>query len=98
MKKILLSILFFATLAQAQTKETAAINTTLDAWHKAAADAKFDTYFNMMSDESIFIGTDATENWNKKAFMDFAGNAARGIAMRNANMAPTEIQEMIQLV
>ena len=72
MKKILLSIFFFATLAQAQTKEMAAINTTLDAWHKAAADAKFDTYFNMMSDESIFIGTDATENWNKKAFMDFA--------------------------
>ncbi len=28
----------------------------------------------------------------KKAFLDFAGNAARGIAMRNANMAPTEIQ------
>jgi ATP-binding protein involved in chromosome partitioning len=28
----------------------------------------------------------------KKAFLDFAGKAARGIAMRNANMAPTEIQ------
>jgi ATP-binding protein involved in chromosome partitioning len=31
----------------------------------------------------------------KKAFMDFAGRAARGIAMRNANMAPTEIQEVV---
>jgi ATP-binding protein involved in chromosome partitioning len=30
----------------------------------------------------------------KKAFLNFAGNAARGIAMRNANMAPTEIQEI----
>jgi ATP-binding protein involved in chromosome partitioning len=30
----------------------------------------------------------------KKAFLEFAGNAARGIAMRNANMAPTEIQEI----
>ena len=30
----------------------------------------------------------------KKAFLDLAGNAARGIAMRNANMAPTEIQEI----
>ena len=30
----------------------------------------------------------------KKAFLNFAGNAARGIAMRNANMAPTEIQEV----
>jgi ATP-binding protein involved in chromosome partitioning len=31
---------------------------------------------------------------SKKAFLDFAGNAARGIAMRNANMAPTEIQSV----
>lgn len=72
MKKILLSLLFFSALAQAQTKEVTAINTTLDAWHKAAAEAKFDTYFNFMAEESIFIGTDATENWNKKAFMAFA--------------------------
>ncbi|MEO6229804.1 MAG: Mrp/NBP35 family ATP-binding protein [Ferruginibacter sp.] len=34
----------------------------------------------------------------KKAFTDFAGNAARGIAMRNANMAPTEIQEITEMV
>jgi len=38
----------------------------------------------MVSDDEI----------TKKAFQDFAGNAARGIAMRNANMAPTQIQEM----
>lgn len=72
MKKILLSIFLFSALVQAQTKETANINTVLDNWHKAAAEAKFDTYFGMMSDESIFIGTDATENWNKKNFMAFA--------------------------
>lgn len=59
-------------MAQAQTKEIANINSTLDAWHKAAAEAKFDTYFNLMAEESIFIGTDATENWDKKAFMAFA--------------------------
>lgn len=72
MKKILLSIFFLSVLSQAQTKETATVTTLLNNWHKAAAEAKFDTYFNMMSDESIFIGTDATENWNKKAFMAFA--------------------------
>ncbi|MEO7445990.1 MAG: Mrp/NBP35 family ATP-binding protein [Ferruginibacter sp.] len=32
----------------------------------------------------------------KKAFIEFAGNAARGIAMRNANMAPTEIQQVLE--
>ncbi len=31
----------------------------------------------------------------KKAFFEFAGNAARGIAMRNANMPPTKVQEVI---
>jgi len=30
----------------------------------------------------------------KKAFTDFAGKAARGIAMRNANLEPTEIQQV----
>jgi ATP-binding protein involved in chromosome partitioning len=33
----------------------------------------------------------------KKAFTDFAGKAARGIAMRNANLAPTEIQAMREI-
>jgi ATP-binding protein involved in chromosome partitioning len=32
---------------------------------------------------------------SKKAFMDFAGQAVRAIAMRNANLAPTEVQEII---
>jgi ATP-binding protein involved in chromosome partitioning len=31
----------------------------------------------------------------KKAFEHFAGNAIRGIAMRNAELAPTEIQEIV---
>lgn len=44
------------------------INTTLDAWHKAAGAAQFDNYFSYFTDDAIFIGTDATENWNKKAF------------------------------
>lgn len=32
---------------------------------------------------------------SKKAFMDFASQAVRGIAMRNANMAPTQVQEIV---
>ncbi len=31
----------------------------------------------------------------RKAFMDFTANAVRGIAMRNANLEPTEIQEVL---
>ncbi len=33
---------------------------------------------------------------SKKAFREFAGNAARGISMRNANIPVTEIQEVLE--
>jgi ketosteroid isomerase-like protein len=48
------------------------INVVLDNWHKAAGEAQFDAYFNLMTDDAIFIGTDATENWNKTQFQAFA--------------------------
>ena len=48
------------------------INQTLNDWHKNAAETNFEAYFNAMANESIFIGTDATENWNKKDFMTFS--------------------------
>ncbi|MDI9308855.1 MAG: nuclear transport factor 2 family protein [Limnohabitans sp.] len=73
MKKIITSFLLIISIwSNAQSKETTQINSLLDNWHKAAAEAKFDSYFDAMAEESIFIGTDATENWNKKQFIDFA--------------------------
>jgi hypothetical protein len=44
----------------------------IDNWHRAAAEANYEAYFDAMAEESIFIGTDATENWNKKQFQAFA--------------------------
>ncbi len=71
MKKTII-LLLFSYFSFAQTKEKKEINTLLDNWHKAATEAKFEAYFSSLAEESIFIGTDATENWNKKQFMDFA--------------------------
>jgi hypothetical protein len=70
----LLPIILLAVSGQAQIteRETLAVNKIANAWHQAAADASFDTYFNLMSENSIFIGTDATENWNKKEFQAYA--------------------------
>jgi len=48
------------------------INTTLDSWHKAAANAEFDNYFSYMTSNGVFIGTDATENWQLDAFKAFS--------------------------
>lgn len=52
--------------------EKEAIDTLLNFWHKSAAEANFENYFNSMSSKSIFIGTDASENWNLKEFKDFS--------------------------
>ncbi|MEO7977934.1 nuclear transport factor 2 family protein [Flavobacterium sp.] len=72
MKKSILFLLFVTVFANAQTSEKENINKTLETWHKAAADAKFDAYFNLMSEDAIFIGTDATENWIKPDFKVWA--------------------------
>jgi ketosteroid isomerase-like protein len=74
MKKIIF-ILFLATGCASIKNielEKDNINTVLNNWHKAAAAAQFDVYFNMMSDNSIFIGTDASENWTKAEFMAYS--------------------------
>jgi len=72
MKKSLLLLLFVTIFANAQTYNKDKINQMLDSWHKAAADVKFDAYFNLMTEDAIFIGTDATENWIKKDFKVWA--------------------------
>ncbi len=53
-------------------KNKAEIGIMLDGFNTAAAKADFNTYFNYFADESTFIGTDATEVWDKKAFMVWA--------------------------
>ena len=60
------------SMVENQTISRANINSSLDDWHKAAATANYDDYFNLMSDDAVFIGTDATENWNKKAFQAYS--------------------------
>ncbi|QVY65225.1 nuclear transport factor 2 family protein [Polaribacter sp. Q13] len=48
------------------------VNTLLDDWHKAASEADFEGYFGKMDSISVFIGTDATENWSKMQFANFS--------------------------
>jgi len=80
MKKttIFFTLIFFVstfTTASAQAKfekEKTEITKMLDGFNTAAAKADFTAYFNYYADESTFIGTDATEIWDKKAFMVWA--------------------------
>ena len=57
------------SFAQSQKTEVAKV---LDQWHEAAGKANFKEYFDLMDSNSVFIGTDATERWDKQEFMDYA--------------------------
>ncbi len=73
---LILFLLGFSVLSaqsnKAFEKERTEISTMLDGFNAAAAKADYTTYFNYFADESTFIGTDATEVWNKKEFMIWA--------------------------
>jgi SnoaL-like domain len=58
-------------------KETTDINrkqivALLDSFNIAAAKSDYNTYFNFYTDDAVFMGTDATERWDKNAFMIWA--------------------------
>lgn len=77
MKTVFLFIAILSmSFSHGQNKQVSAsqkaINTVLEDWHKAAADADFDAYFNKMTADSHFIGTDATENWQFEEFKAFS--------------------------
>ena len=81
MKKLflLLSILSIGTTAYFSyeapvntTDEKKVLNTLLDNWHAAAAKGDYNGYFGKIAEDGRYIGTDATENWDKKAFAAFS--------------------------
>ncbi|WP_299522216.1 nuclear transport factor 2 family protein [uncultured Lutibacter sp.] len=83
MKNIISLLIFIVAFSSCDNKkvtlkkvdtanEKEAINNVLDAWHKSAAEANFETYFEAMTKESIFIGTDALENWKNTEFKEFS--------------------------
>jgi ketosteroid isomerase-like protein len=63
---VLFLLIPFLTSAQDQEKEE--ITQMLDTWHKAAANADQQAYFDVIADDGIYIGTDASEIWTKQEF------------------------------
>lgn len=47
------------------------INSMLNQWHKDVATYNYDAYFNKMTENAVFVGTDASEVWSKQEFQDF---------------------------
>lgn len=65
-----LTLVCCTVFAQADVKNN--VNQLLDNWHKAAAEANYNAYFGAMSQDAVYIGTDATENWNLTQFQQFS--------------------------
>lgn len=69
---VALSLFIMSFTVVGEKNEKKAIDKVLTEWHKAAAEANFDMYFSHMTDDGVFLGTDATENWQNKAFKEFS--------------------------
>lgn len=52
--------------------ERGAIDKVIDDWHAAAAEADEARYFSHLTEDAVFLGTDATERWDKAAFRVYA--------------------------
>ena len=49
---------------------TSDIDDLLDNWHAAASQGDPEGYFGVMTDDAVFIGTDANERWDLAAFTE----------------------------
>lgn len=65
-------LVLFLCFAGAQASEEAAIGTAIDQFHQAAAEADLDTYTGLMASDFVFLGTDATERWERESFISFS--------------------------
>lgn len=79
MKNIILALFISLFVLSCKTNQNlliaenkSEVETTINAWHKAAAEAKLEEYFSLMTKDGVFIGTDPTENWQNEAFMAFS--------------------------
>jgi len=55
-----------------ERNDVAAIDLLVDDWHHAAAVADEDAFFGAMTEDAIYIGTDATERWLRDGLREWA--------------------------
>lgn len=75
MKNLAFIFVLFLSVFQQKSSETEIkqrIGNVLDKWHTAAANADYEAYFDFMTADAVFIGTEATENWPLKEFKAFS--------------------------
>ncbi len=70
-KAVLIFLSSFLFLSFSKETQEKALNTLLDTWHKNAAEANLEAYFELTSEDFVFLGTDPKERWTKQAFYTF---------------------------
>lgn len=66
---LLFTLLFAASVAAQAAPATP--DEVLDALHARAAAADFEGYFDLYTDDAVFLGTDATERWPVADFREY---------------------------
>lgn len=90
-KQFLFLTLLFTPFALAQSTDESAVGAVLDQYHEAAAAGDWAVYFDLMSEDGVFLGTDAGERWPKEVFREYAGNRSGWLYTpreRNINFTP----------
>lgn len=64
-------VVIFTCLVSFTSMANVNIDKVLDSFHQAAAQADAKTYLNLLTENSIFLGTDASERWTKTEFSAF---------------------------
>lgn len=63
--------LVFLLLGNPTGNPEVAIGCVLDRFHQAASQANGQDYFQCLTPDAVFIGTDVTESWNRQEFESF---------------------------
>ena len=86
-----LSLLINSQVAAQSAEDLTEVNNILDAYHVGAAEANWESYFQLMSDDSVFLGSDAGERWTKAEFQAYASRSNGWNYLpkiRNVNFTP----------
>lgn len=68
----MITLMLFAGRLIAQEDNQKELNELINEWHKAASEADYETYFGILAEDGVFIGTDASENWQNEDFRAFS--------------------------
>ena len=72
MKPLLILFTLLLITHSAEADNTTKVAAVLDALHAAASHSESEAYFDLFSDEAIFIGTDVGEYWTLGQFKSYA--------------------------